>query len=126
MLQRRVLLGRLRVEEDRMTLAEGAACAVLADESNRIALEQERAERQQLGEGPVERLALLELVQPGFQHAGRLRMSMEAGRDARGGLRDLLQRLERDCRDEGRVAVLRDERLPGAVEAAHAARGPFL
>ena len=68
MLERNVALAGLLVIEGGIAVAECAPAAVLAGESNRRALEQERAEGQGLAETPVVGPAILPNLEPTIQH----------------------------------------------------------
>ena len=56
------MLAGVVVDERRVALAERAAPGVLAGEAHGVALEDQRAERQRLGGGPVDLVLGLELL----------------------------------------------------------------
>src|SRR5262249_20759434 len=96
--ERRVLGAALLVDQHRVPLAEGAAGGVLAREAHVVALEQQRAERERLGEGPVDAAALPDRLAAALEERPQLLVHLEAGRQRRDALRDLLQPLDRHAR----------------------------
>ena len=85
MVERDVALFGLGIDQDGVPLAEGAAAAVLAAQSDRGVFPEERADCQGLGERPVERLSGLERFDPGREQPGELGID----REARGNLDQL-------------------------------------
>src|SRR6516165_5182635 len=79
-----------------MALREGAALAVLAGESHRMALEQERAEGERLGRRPVEPAAGLDRLAAVLQETLDGPMRVEALGDGGDLLADVLQSLDRN------------------------------
>jgi hypothetical protein len=113
-IQVRVALLVLLVDEHRVALGEGAALHVLAGEAHPVAFEQERAEGQGLGHGPVEPLAgvqhLLAVVEEALDRA----VEMEALRHLGQRIADPLQGLGRDAglAAAGIVGILRTALRP--------------
>ncbi len=69
----------LLVDERRMALAERAARAVLPGQAHRIALGQQRSERQRLGRGPVEPGAAVEHLRLAVHQALYRAVEVEVG-----------------------------------------------
>ena len=67
--ERRVALLGLLIDQHGMALREGAALHVLARKADREALVEQRAEGQGLGRRPVDAFALLDHLAPGIEHA---------------------------------------------------------
>ena len=87
----------LLIDQHGMALREGAALAVLAGEPHRMAIEQQRAERERLAGRPVDALAGLDRLAAIIEEALDRAVDVEILR-RRGDLAaDLLQRLERDA-----------------------------
>src|SRR5207245_4450781 len=79
--ERHVSLARLRVEEDRVPLVESAAAAVLAGETHRCSLLQERAEGERFGHPPVDRPRAAPHLEPLLEPPFHLGMNVETVRD---------------------------------------------
>ena len=71
MVERRVALLRLLIDEHGMALREGAALDVLARQADREALVEQRGEGQGLGGRPVDAGAFLDHLAAGIEHALR-------------------------------------------------------
>ena len=78
-----------------MALGERAALAVLAGEPHRVALDQQRAERQRLAGRPIDAFAGLDRLAAVLQKALDGAVGVEARREGGDLLTDLLERLER-------------------------------
>ena len=73
------------IDDHRMALAECAAAAILAAQPHRGAFEQERTERQILGECPVGRATSLHGLDPSGKDPGQLGVDGKAFRGLGGG-----------------------------------------
>src|SRR5262249_27413683 len=117
--QRHVGLAGPAVVEDRVAVTEGAAAAVLTAETDVLALQQQRAERPGLGSGPVDGLALLEILPARAELALDLGVDREPLGDMGDGPHDALQFLPGNTGVNRFGHKLRLEPLPGAGMAAH-------
>ena len=79
------------INEAGVALAEGAAGRVLARQADREALDQQGAEGERLGGGPVDAVAGLDHRPLGFEHALHGLVRAEAVGEARQGLADALE-----------------------------------
>ena len=94
--ERVVALLGLLADQRGMTLAEGAAAAVLTRQAHRVALGQEAAEGKRLGGGPVKALAAVEHLLLGVQKPPDRLVQGEAVRGCDQRLSDLLEGLGLD------------------------------
>ena len=113
-LDRRVAQAGAGVVEDQVALAERAALGVLAGEPNRHAVDQQRAEGERLGLGPVDAFAAGERLAAALELALQLGVELESLGDGEELLVDVAQALGR----HGGV----DRRARAAVELVLAGR----
>ena len=81
-----------------MALAERAALGVLAGQTDRVAVAQQRREGERLGVRPVDPLAINERLAPALELLDELGMDGEAVADAQQLLVELLQHARLDRR----------------------------
>ena len=97
MVERRVALLGLLIEQHRMALREGAALAVLPGQPHRMAFLEQRAEGERFGRRPVDALAGLDRLGAMIEKALDGLVDVEALRHRRDLLADLAQLGERDA-----------------------------
>ena len=111
MIERRVALLGLLIEQHRMALREGAALRILAGQADRMALLEQRAEGKRLGGRPIDALAGLDRLGALIEETLNRLVDVEVLRNRRDLLADLAQFLgvrRRYCRGAG----LRPRRRP--------------
>src|SRR6185437_5251885 len=120
MIEWRVALLGLLIEQHGVALRKGAALAVLAGQPHPMAFEQKRAESQRLGGGPVDIFPRFDRRAPVFQETLQRAVEMEIGRERRDLAADILEGRDLDAG----AATARIFAVGGAFEAGPAAVEP--
>src|SRR6476661_4894043 len=120
MVERRMTLLGVLIEQHRVALREGAAFAVLARQAHRVAILQQGTEGKRLSRGPIDPLARLDRLCAIVEKTLDRLMNLEIRRDHCDLLADLAQRFDRDAG----IAAARVFNLTRRLQASPAAVEP--
>ena len=122
MVKRAVLLATVLIDEDRMSVAEGATLDVLSGQTNGMSLQEERAKRQQFASRPVHLTAIFHGFGTGLGQALQFAVEFEVCGEFGQTVADFTQGGQRDIGLDGFVVPLFGQTRP-MVPVPRGARG---